>query len=239
MQGLLLLLLGKMATGLFCSVYDHSQPTVQCVQNCPGSTVQVGDKCLGGQQYLFQGQVFMCQGYISTDRALCCPSEQYIQNGQCLPCRGQVYNNGLSCCSSDHYLDLTQTTPNCIELSTGACPQLKLNSPFKICCSADKMYKVDTGTCVLPGSYSCDSSLKVCCGMGQKIEYLEDKYRCVNYCSWGLSTQSQLLCQQKYCSKLNSSMPTGPSQPGRWGLLSFSGKCCYGLDSGGQCVSSN
>ena len=224
---------------LFCSIFDYSQSTVKCVQNCPTGTQLVDNRCLTDRQYLKAGQVFICRGYVSSDRTLCCPPKQYIQSGQCLPCRGHIYNSGVSCCTNDHYLDLTQSTPNCIKLSTGACPSLLLSSQFKICCPSDRMYHISLGECVSPVSYTCDNTRRVCCGINQKAEYVESRYICVNACSWSPSSSSALFCQQKWCNKLNETAISGPSHMGQEQLLALNGQCCYGLTSNNQCMITN
>ena len=165
---ILLGLLSSKTNALFCNIYDHSQKTVKCVQQCPSGTSQVNNLCLTDQQYVFNGQVFPCKGYVSPDKTVCCQPDQYLQAGQCVPCRGQVFNGGLSCCPSDHYLDLTQNTPNCLEISTGSCSTILLSSPFKVCCPADRMYHLSTGQCVAPLNFNCDPTNKVCCGSAQR-----------------------------------------------------------------------
>ena len=158
---------------LFCALYDYSQTTVKCVNTCPAATTNIDNKCLTSRQYIYQGEVFVCEGYVSTDHTLCCPPNNYIQNNQCLPCFGIIFNNGLSCCKYDHYLDMSQNTPNCLPLSTGPCSTtLKLNSLFKVCCPTGQMYYPPAIQCVQPNSYNCDSTEKVCCGLGQKMEYI-------------------------------------------------------------------
>lgn len=133
-QACLMLQLIIKSIALYCALYDHSEPTVKCVSSCPSGTVNVDSHCLGPYMYMLTGQVKTCQGYVSSDRSLCCPAQHFISNNQCLPCRGTIFNNGLSCCQDDHYLDYSAGQTNCVPLSTGSCNQLKISSLFKYCC---------------------------------------------------------------------------------------------------------
>lgn len=236
---LIFLVVAQTTLQLNCLLYDYSQPTVACVQSCPQGTTKIDSNCLTNYQYMANSQVFLCKGYVSQDHTLCCLQRYYIQDGKCLLCRGQIYNNGLSCCSNDHYLDYSQSTPNCVELSTGACSSLMLNSLFKVCCPSSNMYNLATGQCVSPSGYSCDSTQQVCCPLGQKMQYISNRYQCVSQCSWASSQTSSLFCQQKYCNQANVTMQSGPLTSTLSSLMSFKNECCSGLDSSLVCQKTN
>ena len=136
---------------------------------------------------------------------------------------------------------MSQSTPNCLPLSTGPCSTtLKLNSLFKVCCPAGQMYYLPSTQCVQPNSYNCDSVEKVCCALGQKMEYIRGQYVCVSGCSWTSWPLSSLFCQQQYCNKENKTAIVGAIPQGQWKLMSFDSRCCFGMSSSNfQCETNN
>ena len=168
-QIVLLAVVLPITLGLICSTYDYSQPTVKCTTVCPSGTTLIGTNCLTASQYQLNSQILTCTGYVSADRSVCCPLGFYLQNNLCLRCRGQIFNNGFACCTADSYLDLTQDAPNCVPLSTGACPALGLSSIAKVCCQGNKFYHMALKQCIDPSGYNCDNVERICCGAAQRM----------------------------------------------------------------------
>lgn len=236
MQVIIVLLLLSAALALDCALYDYSKTRVACATSCPPGSIQLGNNCLANNQYLSNSLVFSCDGPVSSDRTTCCQEGQFLEGNNCLPCNGKVYSNGLACCPNDHYLDFTQTAPSCIQLQTGNCPAIALSSPFKACCPQQQLYNVATSACTSALGLNCDSALLACCPNGQFLEYSQQEYLCVSACSW--RNGPGLLCQQKNCNNQLAAIASAhiPSPRMVSQLLAFNGRCCFGLDSSGNCI---
>ncbi len=141
----LLFFLISIGNSLTCGLYDFSNQVVVCASVCPINTILVGNKCLTSNQFITDnGEVHICNGYVSNDKMLCCDFNQYIFNNLCLNCSGSTYNQGYSCCNSGYYVDMSSTVVNCIKISTGICSWIDFDTPnsFKICCLNGNYYNI-------------------------------------------------------------------------------------------------
>jgi hypothetical protein len=60
------------AHSLDCSLYDYTKSKVSCTNACGAGSEQVGNYCLLPKQYIASNQIYLCKGYVSTDRLICC-----------------------------------------------------------------------------------------------------------------------------------------------------------------------
>jgi hypothetical protein len=97
--------------------------------------------------------------------------DMYLVDNECFLCSGSVYNNGLLCCNTGEYVDLTLQPFKCQKIGSSPCSLIRFNSTFKICCSSELYYNIETKACVAASGLNCDPTINICCSSGKKVQF--------------------------------------------------------------------